>query len=238
MVEMIKVGDMVGMVDLSTSSSRTACALNPFKKTHRHTGLTDGDDLAGPGIAEGSGATGPLRTIAPAARAAGALAHQGIETLLHPRHARSLAAAAAADAQTLAKLLLPTADPDSTIKGEQHVAHRVAWSDPVDLWRVKRAGRAHAATVNDVLVAAVAGAVGGHLCEHGEDIETVHALVPFNLRPLDQPLPHELGNRFDLVLLGLPLGIAARGRRRRVATKSTTGAHCRAGIVLTACRPT
>jgi diacylglycerol O-acyltransferase len=31
--------------------------------------------------------------------------------------------------------------------------------------------------------------------------------VPFNLRPLDQPLPRELGNRFGLVLLGLPVGI-------------------------------
>ena len=35
----------------------------------------------------------------------------------------------------------------------------------------------------------------------------MHALVPFNLRPLDQPLPRELGNRFGLVLLGLPVGI-------------------------------
>ena len=31
--------------------------------------------------------------------------------------------------------------------------------------------------------------------------------MPFNLRPLDRPLPRELGNRFGLVLLGLPVGI-------------------------------
>ena len=36
----------------------------------------------------------------------------------------------------------------------------------------------------------------------------MHALVPFNLRPLDEPLPRELGNRFGLVLLGLPVGVA------------------------------
>lgn len=170
--------------------------------------LTDGDDAAGPGIADGSGHAGPLAGLAPIARAAGALAHEGIETLLHPRHARKIAEAAAGDAQTLAKLLLPAADPRTAIKGEQHVAHRVAWSDPVDLWRVRRAGRAHRATVNDVLVAAVAGAVGGFLREQGDEVEEVHALVPFNLRPLDQPLPRELGNQFGLVLLGLPVGIA------------------------------
>jgi hypothetical protein len=32
-------------------------------------------------------------------------------------------------------------------------------------------------------------------------------LVPFNLRPLDEPLPRELGNRFGLVLLALPIAI-------------------------------
>jgi len=36
----------------------------------------------------------------------------------------------------------------------------------------------------------------------------VHALVPFNLRPLDAPLPPELGNRFRLVLLTLPVATA------------------------------
>ena len=61
------------------------------------------------------------------------------------------------------KLLLPGSDPQTAIKGEQSLAHRVAWSAPVPLWRVKRAGRTHGATVNDVLVSAVTAAVGRHL---------------------------------------------------------------------------
>ena len=101
----------------------------------------------------------------------------------------------------------PGSDPQTAIKGEQSIAHRVAWSEPVALWRVKRAGRAHGATVNDVLVAAVTAAVGRHLRDQGDEVDEVHALVPFNLRPLDRPLPRELGNRFGLVLLGLPVGI-------------------------------
>jgi diacylglycerol O-acyltransferase / wax synthase len=169
--------------------------------------LTDDGEREDPGIAAANGSARHLPVVAPAARAAGTLVQEGIETLLHPGHAREIAAVAASDAQTLAKLLMPTADPRTAIKGEQHCAHRVAWSDPVELWRLKRAGRMHAATVNDVVVAAVAGAVRGHLLERGDDVEAVHALVPFNLRPLDRPLPRELGNRFGLVLLGLPLGI-------------------------------
>jgi WS/DGAT/MGAT family acyltransferase len=164
--------------------------------------LTDGGDAFTAGIAADAAPGGHLR---PLARAAGALAHEAIETVLHPRHAVELAGSARNDAQTLAKLLLSRSDPPSAIKGEQHVAHRVAWSEPVDLWRVKRGAHALGATVNDILVAAVAGALGDYLRAHGDGVDEVHALVPFNLRPLDAPLPRELGNRFGLVLLGLPV---------------------------------
>jgi WS/DGAT/MGAT family acyltransferase len=168
--------------------------------------LTDGGD-AGPGIAAPAASNGTrLHGLGSLAQLAAGAVHEGVETLLHPEHARALAAGAAGDAQTLAKLLLPGSDPETAIKGEQSIAHRVAWSAPVPLWRVKRAGRAHGATVNDVLVAAVTAAVGRHLRECGDDAGEVHALVPFNLRPLDEPLPRELGNRFGLVLLGLPVG--------------------------------
>jgi diacylglycerol O-acyltransferase len=167
--------------------------------------LTDGGE-PGAGIAEA--ATGNGSRIAGLGSLARAAVHEGVETLLHPDHAaRTLAAGAAGDAQTLAKLLLPGADPETAIKGAPSVAHHVAWSAPVALWRVKRAGRAYGATVNDVLVAAVTAAVAGHLRERGDEVDEVHALVPFNLRPLDRPLPRELGNRFGLVLLGLPVGI-------------------------------
>ena len=159
--------------------------------------------ISASGLVPGNGSR--LAGLGSLARAA---VHEGVETLLHPEHAaRTLAAGAAGEAQTLAKLLLPGSDPATAIKGDPSVAHRVAWSAPVPLWRGKRAGRAHGATVNDVLVTAVAAAVGRHLRERGDDVDEVHALVPFNLRPLDRPLPRELGNRFGLVLLGLPVGI-------------------------------
>ncbi len=34
-------------------------------------------------------------------------------------------------------------------------------------------------------------------------------MVPVNVRPLDQPLPRELGNRFALVFVRFPSGRAA-----------------------------
>jgi diacylglycerol O-acyltransferase len=134
--------------------------------------------------------------------ALGGLAHSAFDAVRHPQQALTTAVR---DAQTLAKLLLPGGDPPSAIKGEQHIAHSVAWSRPVDLWRLKRAARGLGATVNDIVVAAVTGTVADYLRAQGDEPDHVRALVPFNLRPLDQPLPRDLGNRFGLVLLELPI---------------------------------
>lgn len=41
----------------------------------------------------------------------------------------------------------------------------------------------------------------------------IQAIVPFNLRPLDEPVPRELGNRFGLVFLPLPVGVSGSYRR-------------------------
>jgi diacylglycerol O-acyltransferase len=161
---------------------------------------------APPDAGLGSRAAALVRPASAAISAGRTLAHEGVEMLLHPDRVQSLAQTVEADARVFAKFLLPGSDPRSALKGEPHVAHRVAWAT-TSLATVKRAGRTFDATVNDVLVAAVAGAVGQHLRDRGDEVDEVHALVPFNLRPLDQPLPRDLGNRFGLVLLGLPVGI-------------------------------
>jgi WS/DGAT/MGAT family acyltransferase len=156
--------------------------------------LTDGGAAPDEGFTDGSAGGFPL----------GPLARAAAGVVQHPRHS---AATAIRDARTVAKLVLPGWDPRSGIKGDQRLAHHVAWCDPIDLRRIKGAAHGLGATVNDVLVSAVTGAVAEHLRAGGEVPREVHALVPFNLRPLDEPLPRELGNRFGLVLLGLPVDI-------------------------------
>jgi diacylglycerol O-acyltransferase / wax synthase len=185
--------------------------------------LTDGGEPSAAGFAAPAPRGSALGALT---HAAGALTQESVEMMLHPRRALEFAETAVSDAQTLARLLLPGADPPSAIKGEQRIAHRVAWSAPVDLWRIKRAARALGATVNDVLVSAVTGAVADHLRASGDVPEEIHALVPFNLRRLDEPLPRELGNRFGLVLLSLPVGVSepvlrtAEVKRRMDAIKA------------------
>jgi hypothetical protein len=96
------------------------------------------------GMADGGD---PPTPVAPRANGRGvleALAHEGIETIRHPRHGLTLTGAALRDAQTLAGLLLPGGDPRSAIRGELGIAHRVGWSAPVNLWAASTL-RAHSA---------------------------------------------------------------------------------------------
>jgi len=152
--------------------------------------------------------------IAATRMAAGAAAHESRQVLARPRHALELADRAGADAQALAKLLLSPNDAHTALSGELGVARRVAWTGRLSLERVKRIAHAQGATVNDVLLAAVSGALRRHLQERGEEPKAIRTFVPFNLRPLDEPIPRELGNRFGLVYLTLPVDV--RGRRERL----------------------
>jgi WS/DGAT/MGAT family acyltransferase len=130
-----------------------------------------------------------------------------------PSHAVRLAGAIGRDGATLLRLLLTPADAASAIKGDPGVSRRVAWTRPLSLRQVKHIAHSHDATVNDVLLAAVTGALRHYLQERGSPTPEIQAMVPFNLRPLDQPVPRDLGNRFGLVMLPLPVGTTGSYRR-------------------------
>jgi WS/DGAT/MGAT family acyltransferase len=137
-----------------------------------------------------------------------ALIEKGTQVWNDPAKAVALAQQGSALTTEVARLALMPQDSRTRFKGTVGEAKRAAWTDPLALDEVKAVGRALGASVNDVLLACVAGALRAYLVEHGDavDGQTVRALVPVNLRPLDEAW--ELGNRFGLVFLDLPLGIA------------------------------
>jgi diacylglycerol O-acyltransferase / wax synthase len=148
-----------------------------------------------------------------AARLGAGIVRQGTSVATSPSHAVSLAGAIGRDASTVVRLLLTPADAATALKGDPGVSRRVAWSDPLPLTRVKRIASANDATVNDVLLAAMSGALRHYLQERGSSVGEIGAMVPFNLRPLDQPVPRKLGNKFGLVSLPLPVGTSGSYRR-------------------------
>jgi WS/DGAT/MGAT family acyltransferase len=156
----------------------------------------------------------PAARVLSIARRGGSTAfRQAVSITASPAHAASLAGAIARDGGTLLRLALTPADRATALKGDPRVSRRVSWSKPLSLRQIKGIARAHDASVNDVLLAAVSGAVRHYLQECGSPVAEIQAMVPFNLRPLDEPVPRELGNKFGLVFLPLPVGMSGTYRR-------------------------
>jgi diacylglycerol O-acyltransferase / wax synthase len=108
----------------------------------------------------------------------------------------------------LGHLLVLPFDPPTCFRGKLTGERRVAWSAPVPLSRVKDLAHAKGATVNDVLMTALAGAYRRYMLDRGTEALPFRAIVPVNLRPPGQPIDQEHGNWFGLVFLELPVEVA------------------------------
>lgn len=149
----------------------------------------------------------PVDSVMQTARVVGVNLLERVVELWHdPGKAAGYADQASALTREIAHLALMPQDSVTRFKGKPGVAKRVAWADPLPLSEVKTIAKALAASVNDVLLACVAGALRTYLVEKGEDVTgvAIRALVPVNLRPPEKA--YQLGNRFGLVFLELPIG--------------------------------
>ena len=145
--------------------------------------------------------------------ATGTAVHEGMESLVHPAHLTELGTVALRDAGTLAKLLTARDDTRTVLSSPLHGGRRVAWSTPFSLDRVRASAHRADGKINDVLVTGVTGALRTYLQSRGDTPDELHIMVPFNLRPMDEPVPRDLGNEFALLLIALPVGIAGQAER-------------------------
>jgi diacylglycerol O-acyltransferase len=163
--------------------------------------------------------------------AAGDGAAQALQLLGNPKQGLAgsldLARSAYQLVSDLAALALMPDDSSTRLKGKPGRAKRVAWCEPLPLDEIKIVGKALGASINDVLLSCVAGAIGAYLRKHGDNPagQEIRAMVPVNLRPVEEA--HQLGNRFGLAPLVLPIGIenpilrVFEVRRRMAAMKGS-----------------
>jgi len=125
-----------------------------------------------------------------------------------PTQAADAAKVAAGIAQELGYLATMPTDSPTRLKGKTGTVKCVAWSEPISLTRVKDVGYVLGCSVNDVLLASVAGAIRNYLVAKGDQVDgaELRAFVPVNLRPPGKE--YKLGNHFGLVGLELPVGEA------------------------------
>ena len=129
------------------------------------------------------------------------------DTISKPSKLLDMAKLGAAGAMTTAKLVFKSADPQTVFRGKLGVPKTAVWSQAVSLDDVKAIKNITKSTVNDVLLTAMAGGLRRYILHHGQRADgiTFRAAVPVNLR--DPSRFKDLGNKFGLVFLDLPVGI-------------------------------
>jgi diacylglycerol O-acyltransferase / wax synthase len=111
--------------------------------------------------------------------------------------ARQTAAGAVRAVRALDQLLRPA--PASVLNGEISALRRLAWAQrPLD--DLRRIRHAYGTTINDVILAAVAGGIRAYLLRRGEQPAALKVMVPVNVRsPSDV-----LGNHISFAFAELP----------------------------------
>jgi diacylglycerol O-acyltransferase len=139
-------------------------------------------------------------------RRRGTLLDTGVEAIVNPNRVLDLARNGASAASELGKLLLMSSDPNTIFKGKLGVTKRAAWSEAIPLGDVKACSKRLGTTINDLLLTAVSGALRTYMLGRGDVASglAIRAVVPVNLRTGDEL--EQLGNRFGLVFLALPVG--------------------------------
>jgi diacylglycerol O-acyltransferase len=146
-----------------------------------------------------------------------------VDMALHPDHTNDMARHAAGAAAELLRIAALADDPPTLFKGALGTRKLAAWSEPLPLAEVRTVARALGCTINDVLMAATAGALGRYLRDRGGDTDgvSIRATVPVNLRDAGHDV--ELGNQFGLVFLDLPVGIRDPLERVDTVHRSMSG---------------
>ena len=198
------IGDGIALI--SVMLSITDGGIDPPKRKKREQPETEGDWLS-------DAVMRPLTDLATKAIGMyGGGVAKSMEMLSNPQQGLS---GSVEMARTGAKVLgdvgamaMMPDDSATILKGKPLGQKVVAWGEPIALDQVKAIGKALDCSINDVLLACVAGAIGEYLRDHGDDPDgkEIRAMVPVNLRPLEQAW--QLGNRFGLAPLVLPIGIS------------------------------
>ncbi len=134
-----------------------------------------------------------------------------VDAISNPFHLMELtrtgAGMAVDTAGVLAKLALLPPHPANSFKGELGIRKCVAWTEPISLGNIKTVGRVVEATLNDVLVATVTGALRRYLKKRNDNVNEIElqVTVPVNIRKPGTEF--EMGNKFSLVWLALPVHI-------------------------------
>jgi WS/DGAT/MGAT family acyltransferase len=104
----------------------------------------------------------------------------------------------------IARIIFRPPDPPTILKGPLGRVKKAVWSEPFSVPEIKNIARSKGATINDVLMAISTGAIRRYMDLHNNNRRrNIRAFILVNMRGLN--FDDELGNKFGLVFLDLPL---------------------------------
>ncbi len=104
----------------------------------------------------------------------------------------------------IVRIVARPADPPTILKGPLGNVKKAVWSEDFNVHEIKKIANTKQATINDVLMAVASGAIRRYMDLHKDNRNRkIRAFILVNMRA--RSYDDELGNKFGLVFLGLPL---------------------------------
>lgn len=140
------------------------------------------------------------------------------DSLDHPREALGQLGVALAGAAAVGRVLTRRDNNPECFRRPLSGKRIVDWSDALPLEPLREFAHRSGVKLNDLFLAALAGAFGHYLREHGRvsEKQNLRISIPVNLRSVED---NGLGNHFGLVLLDLPVGVEDDERRRSLVAQ-------------------
>lgn len=109
----------------------------------------------------------------------------------------------------------------SMYKGEFSNEKAVAFSKPMDLPFIKKLGKKYSATVNDILLTFMTGAIRAHLIHNNQKTDSgIRVVIPVNIREESKRI--ELHNEIGFISLELPVHLENFEERLKFINEKTT----------------
>ena len=134
------------------------------------------------------------------------LLHEAQELIMHPSQMNDVLAESWKITKELGRLFFGESVQGTIYKGQLGYTKKPAWSDPLPLDSIKQIGKYHHATINDILLALITGALRRHLISHKQPLDKcIRVVVPVNLRKQGEKI--KVHNKIGMLSVELPVHI-------------------------------
>lgn len=138
--------------------------------------------------------------------------HEAQELIKHPEHLKDSLSESWKVTKELGRLFFGESVQDTIYKGKLSCNKKSAWSEPLPLNIIKQIGKKHNATVNDILLALITGALRRHLLRHKQTLEKcIRVVVPVNIRKPEEEI--RVHNKIGMLSIELPVNIKETSKR-------------------------